>query len=141
LWLGLTTGRVVLGFVTGRFKSLKKVVAVYMMGGMTCQLIFWLFTGSNMIGAGISMFTLGIFIGPFYPSAMIMATKILPKKLHVPGICAANALAGIGATGLPVLMGTSIEYFGAYTLQPIVTIFFVVLLILWSCLPTKKRYT
>jgi len=137
LWTGLTVGRVGLGFVTGRFKSLKGIVMFYLFCGFCSHILFWSISGITM--SYISIFTLGFFIGPMFPSAMIMATIIMPKRLHVPGICAASALSGVGAASFPAFIGYVIEHHGAQVLPPIIFSYFVLLMALWISLPTKRK--
>jgi fucose permease len=79
-WLGITLGRVVLGFVTARAGE-KIAIAAYLIISVVLQLCFWLVP--NFISSAIFAGWLGFFLGPLFPAAIIVATKILPKRLHV----------------------------------------------------------
>jgi fucose permease len=79
-WLGITLGRVVLGFVTARVGE-KMAIAVYLVISVALQLCFWLIP--SFISSAIFAGWLGFFLGPLFPAAIIVATKILPKRLHV----------------------------------------------------------
>ena len=93
-WLGLTVGRVTLGFVTPRVGE-KLAIAVYVLVALGLQLIFWLVPQFYVSAVAIAL--VGYFIGPFYPAAVIAAAKLLPPELHVAGIGFASAFGGSGA--------------------------------------------
>ncbi|CAN6674755.1 bypass of stop codon protein 6 [Trichomonascus vanleenenianus] len=137
LWAGLTFGRIILGFVTGRFKDHHRVVTYYLLAALAFQVVFWV--NRYMPIACITIFFIGFFTGPMYPSAMVLATSILPKELHVPGICAASTLAGIGSASFPVLMGAMFGTIGVWTLQPLLFVFIIFLIFLWIKLGSLRR--
>lgn len=102
-WLGITVGRVVLGFVTGRIGE-KLAIAIYLLLSMALELLFWL-VPSYISSAVFSSF-LGFFLGPLFPAAIVVATKLLPRKLHVSAIGFAAAFGGGGAAVLPFAVGS-----------------------------------
>jgi len=137
-WLGLTFGRVILGFVTGRIGE-KLAIAAYMVMCMALQLCFWLIP--SFISSAIFAGWLGFFLGPLFPAAIVVATKLLPQELHVSAIGFAAAFGGGGAAVLPFVVGAIAQAKGVQVLEPIVFALFVVILILWCMLPggfTKK---
>lgn len=93
-WLGLTFGRVILGFVTPRIGELLAVI-IYTLCAVGLELVFWLVP--QFIVSAVAISLLGFFIGPLFPSAIIMATKLLPTELHVAAIGFSAAFGGIGA--------------------------------------------
>lgn len=137
-WLGLTFGRVILGFVTGNIGE-KLAIALYMVICMGLQLCFWLIP--NFIASAIFAGWLGFFLGPLFPAAIVVATKLLPRELHVSAIGFAAAFGGGGAAVLPFAVGAIAQARGVQVLQPIVFALFVAILALWCMLPggfTKK---
>ena len=60
-WLGVTVGRLVLGFVTARFGERWTIVA-YLLIGMGLQLIFWLVP--KFIVSAVAVALLGFVLGP-----------------------------------------------------------------------------
>jgi fucose permease len=137
LWTGLTAGRIGLGFVTGRFKNHKRVITIYLLCAIVSHLIFW--ASSDLIMSAVSILFVGFFTGPMFPSAMILTTQILPKRLHVPGICASTGLSGVGSATFPVMIGALLDRLGASVLQPVLCLFLFVLTGLWIALPSKRR--
>lgn len=93
-WLGITMGRVTLGFVTPRVGE-KLAIAIYAVLAIGLQLVFWLVPQFYVSAVAIAL--VGYFIGPFFPSAVIAAAKLLPPELHVAAIGFASALGGSGA--------------------------------------------
>lgn len=93
-WLGLTMGRVTLGFVTPRIGE-KLAISIYALVALGLQLIFWLVPQFYVSAVAIAL--VGYFIGPFFPSAVIAAAKLLPPELHVAAIGFSSAIGGSGA--------------------------------------------
>lgn len=118
-WVGLTVGRFLLGFVTKRaFTDEYRASHAY---GL-CSLFFY--TVFTVVGfyntdsqwyIAILFFVLffcGVFIGPLFPNASIVAMQVLPRKLHVSGVGLAVAMGGAGSALLPYLMGISLHITG-----------------------------
>ncbi|KAL8366783.1 hypothetical protein RB595_008767 [Gaeumannomyces hyphopodioides] len=137
-WLGLVVGRVVLGFVTPRLGE-KRAVACYIVPTMALQLVFWLVPQFYVSAVAVSL--QGFFIGPLFPAAIVVATKLLPKHLHVSAIGFAAAVGGSGAAVVPFAVGAIAQAKGVVVLQPIILAIFVVLFVIWLSLPRigKKR--
>jgi len=135
-WLGLTFGRVILGFVTGHIGE-KIAIAGYMIACMGLQLCFWLI--NNFISSAIFAAWLGFFLGPLFPAAIVVATKLLPSELHVSAIGFAAAFGGGGAAVLPFAVGAIAQAKGVQVLQPIVFALLVAILLLWCALPGGFR--
>lgn len=155
-WLGLTVGRVILGFVTPRLgerlalmvrtpivNNLRLFTAdppqIYLPAAMGLELLFWLVPQFYVSAVAVSL--QGFFLGPLFPAAVVAATKSLPKHLHVSTIGFAAAFGGGGAAVLPFAVGAIAQSKGVGVLQPIVLTLLGVLLGLWLALPNfnKKR--
>ena len=93
-WLGITVGRVVLGFVTPRFGERTSVTA-YLLFAMALELVFWLVPQFYVSAVAVGL--LGFFLGPLFPAVVVAATKILPKRMHVGSIGFSTAVGGSGA--------------------------------------------
>jgi len=131
-WLGLTFGRVTLGFVTGRIGE-KIAIAGYLLICMGLELCFWLIP--NFVASAVFAGWLGFFLGPLFPAAIVVATKLLPRRLHVSAIGFAAAFGGGGAAVLPFAVGAIAQAKGVQVLQPIALALFVAILALWCTLP------
>ena len=135
-WIGLTVGRFTLGWVTGRFGE-KRMVSIYLLLSIGLELVFWLVP--QFYVSAVSVALLGFFIGPLFPSAMVVETRLLPQRLHVSAVGFATAVGGSGAAIFPFAVGAIAGRAGVQTLQPIVLALFVAQLALWLCLPKVPK--
>ncbi|KAK3683529.1 major facilitator superfamily domain-containing protein [Podospora appendiculata] len=135
-WLGLTVGRVVLGFVTGRIGE-KLAITVYLLLSVALELLYWLVP--SFVASAIFVSFLGFFLGPLFPAAIVAATKLLPGDYHVSAIGFAAAFGGGGAAIFPFAVGAIAQSKGVMVLQPIVLAILVFILLMWWCLPGGMR--
>ncbi|KAI9744953.1 MAG: hypothetical protein M1818_001880 [Claussenomyces sp. TS43310] len=135
-WLGLTCGRFVLGFATGRMGE-KLAIAIYLLLSMALELLLWLIP--SFISSAVFSAFLGFFLGPLFPAAVVVATRLLPIQLHVSAIGFAAAFGGGGAAILPFAVGAIAQAKGVRVLQPIVLALLAALLVLWCTLPGGFR--
>ena len=135
-WIGLTVGRFTLGWITGRFGE-KLMVSIYLLLAIALELIFWLVP--KFYVSAVSVALLGYFIGPLFPSAMVVETKLLPRRLHVSAVGFATAVGGSGAAIFPFAVGAIASKAGVQTLQPIILGLLVAQLGLWVLLPRVPK--
>ncbi|KAM0554667.1 hypothetical protein ACHAPJ_006736 [Fusarium lateritium] len=131
-WLGLTLGRVILGFITERVGE-KTAIMVYLMLSIGLELLYWLVP--NFIASIIFVMLLGFFLGPLFPASMVAATKLLPTDYHVSAIGFAAAVGGGGAAVGPFAVGAIAQRTGVHVLQPIVVGLLGAITIVWLLLP------
>jgi fucose permease len=167
-WMGITVGRIVLGFVTPRLgeklaiavrippplsqtavlylgrRRKSMVVAnpsassqIYLPLTMALELLFWLVPQFYVSAVAVSL--QGFFLGPLFPAAVVAATKLLPKHLHVSAIGFAAAFGGSGAAIFPFAVGAIAQAKGVQVLQPIILALLGVIWGLWLCLPRIHR--
>ncbi|CAD0089305.1 unnamed protein product, partial [Aureobasidium vineae] len=137
-WLGITVGRLVLGFVTPRIGE-KLSIAIYLPIATGLELLFWLVPQFYVSAVAVAL--QGFFLGPLFPAAVVATTKLLPKHLHVSGIGFAAAFGGSGAAIFPFVTGVIAQVKGVQVLQPIILALLVVIWLFWISLPRieKKR--
>ncbi|KAL2193538.1 major facilitator superfamily domain-containing protein [Corynascus similis CBS 632.67] len=135
-WLGLTVGRVVLGFVTGKIGE-KVAIAGYLALSVALQLLYWLVP--NFAASATFVTFLGFFLGPLFPAAIVAATKLLPRDYHVSAIGFAAAFGGGGAALFPFAVGAIAQSKGVEVLQPIVLAILLFILWMWLMLPGGLR--
>jgi len=135
-WLGLTIGRVVLGFITGRIGE-KLAITGYLSLSIALQLLYWFVP--NFVASAIFVAFLGFFLGPLFPAAIVAATKLLPQNYHVSAIGFAAAFGGGGAAIFPFAVGAIAQSKGVEVLQPIVVAILVFILLMWWFLPGGLR--
>ncbi|KAI4745815.1 MFS general substrate transporter [Aureobasidium sp. EXF-12298] len=135
-WLGITLGRIVLGFVTPRIGE-KLAVSIYLPIAMGLELLFWLVPSFYVSAIAVSF--QGFFLGPMFPAIIVVTTKLLPKHLHVPAVGFAAAFGGSGGALFPFAIGALAQAKGVQVLQPIILALFGMQLVLWLCLPRIGR--
>jgi fucose permease len=150
-WMGITVGRVVLGFVTPRIGEKLAITVssfftpmlflphinpkhqIYLPITMALELIFWLVPQFYVSAVAVSF--QGFFLGPLFPAVVVAATKLLPRHLHVGAIGFAAAFGGSGAAIFPFAVGAIAQAHGVQVLQPIILALLGVILVLWLGLP------
>ncbi|KAJ4296726.1 hypothetical protein N0V90_006774 [Kalmusia sp. IMI 367209] len=135
-WMGITVGRVILGFVTPRVGE-KLAITIYLALTMAFELIFWLVPQFYVSAVAVAF--QGFLMGPLFPAAVVVATKLLPRHLHVGAIGFAAAFGGSGAAIFPFAVGAIAQAKGVKVLQPIILALLAVILGLWLCLPRVGR--
>ena len=93
-WLAVTAGRFSLGFVTPLLGE-RLAVLVYITLALAFQLVFWLVP--SFIVSAVSVALVGYFIGPIFPTAVVLEAKLLPKHLHTSAVGFSVAIGGAGA--------------------------------------------
>ncbi|KAI0152731.1 putative MFS transporter [Xylariaceae sp. FL1272] len=135
-WLGLTVGRVVLGFVTPRIGE-KLAIMIYLPITMALELLFWLVP--QFIVSAVAIGLQGFFIGPLFPAAIVAMSKLLPRHLHVGAIGFAAAFGGSGAAVLPFAVGAIAQAKGVQVLQPIILALLAAIFLVWCGLPRIEK--
>ena len=73
-----------------------------------------------------------------FPTAVVLITKVLPRRLHVGTIGFATAFGGSGGAIIPFVVGAIAQAKGVETIQPVILAVFVVLAVLWGFLPHRQ---
>lgn len=156
-WLGITVGRLILGFVTPRIGEKLSIAVspstmmplmnytfltlsqIYLPIAAGLELLFWLVPQFYVSAVAVTL--QGFFLGPMFPAAVVATTKLLPRHLHVSGIGFAAAFGGSGGAIFPFVTGVIAQAKGVKVLQPIVLSLLVVIWLFWISLPriSKKK--
>jgi len=135
-WAGMTVGRLGLSFLTaylGEFTS----VLLYLALSLALELIFWLVPSFYVSAVAVAL--LGVFLGPLFPTAIVLVTKLMPRELHVGSIGFATAFGGSGGAVFPFIVGALAQAKGVKTLQPVIVGILAALSGLWLLVPTKRK--
>jgi fucose permease len=131
-WAGMTVGRICLSFLTSRLGEFRSVL-LYLGICIGLELIFWLVP--SLVVSAVAVAFLGMFLGPLFPTAIIVVTKLLPRHLHVGSIGFGTALGGSGGAIFPFAVGAIAQAKGVKTLQPIILAILAAITGLWLLLP------
>lgn len=110
---------------------------IYSLLAITAGLILWLVP--NFYSSAVAVSFQGFFLGPFFPAVVVVATKLLPRYLHVSAIGFAAAVGGVGASILPFAMGALAQAHGVQVLQPFIIALSGSILLLWLGLPRMPK--
>lgn len=135
-WAGMTVGRLGLSFLTARLGEWPSVI-LYLGCGAGLELIFWLVP--NLVVSAVAIALMGVFMGPMFPTAIVLVAKLLPKSLHVGTIGFATAFGGSGGAIFPFIVGAIAQAKGVKTLQPVILALLVAIGGLWIVLPGARQ--
>ncbi|CAM9010807.1 unnamed protein product [Wickerhamomyces anomalus] len=141
-WIGLTVGRILLGFVTKFFKNEYRANLKYSALSLFVYLIYTVFTLSTTnktahfkLLTNLIMFIDGIFIGPLFPTSSVTLMKILPPNLHVSAVGIMSSLGGSGAAILPFLVGSITHVTKLDYLPLFITAMLTGYVVIWVLMP------
>lgn len=135
-WAGMTVGRAGLGFITERYGE-RLCVSIYLCFALALQLVFWLVP--HFVVSAVAVALLGVFLGPMFPGCVMMASRLLPSRMHVSALGFAMAIGGTGGTVFPFAIGAIAAKAGVRVLQPIIVALIVVVAALWLSFPRVKK--
>jgi len=101
------------------------------------EVIFW--KVPHFLVSAIAVSLQGFFLGPVFPSALVVTTKLLPKQLHVTAVSFVSAVGSSGGAIWPFVVGAVAQRKGVETLQPIILALLGVLVIIWTAFPRGQR--
>lgn len=125
-----------LGFVSPRVGE-KLSIALYVILAIVMELVFWLVP--QFIVSAVAVSLVGFFLGTIFPCVVVVATRILPKDLHVAAIGFAAAFSMGGAAVFPYMIGAVAQVKGVSILQPILLAMLAVALGIWGALMRAPR--
>ncbi|KAI9739949.1 MAG: hypothetical protein M1818_005005 [Claussenomyces sp. TS43310] len=131
-WAGMTVGRVGLSFLTARLGEFRSVI-LFLSISLALELLFWLVP--SLVVSAVTVSFLGLFLGPLFPTAIVLITKLMPRDLHVGSIGFATAFGGSGGAIFPFIVGAIAQAKGVKTLQPVILGLLGAISALWLLLP------
>ncbi|PYI29959.1 MFS general substrate transporter [Aspergillus indologenus CBS 114.80] len=131
-WLGLSLGRIALGFVTPRLGE-RLAIILYILSEVACGLVIHFVP--NVVVAAVATAMQGFFLGPLFPAIVYATVRLLLEHMHVTAIGVATGFSSLGSSILPFLVGVVAEAHGVRLLQPFVMVLSALILALWVCLP------
>lgn len=104
---------------------------------MAFGLVLWLVP--QFYASAVAVSLQGFFLGPLFPGAIVMVTKLLPQHLHVSSIGFAAAFGGSGAAILPFAVGALAQAKGVSVLQPFIIALSGAIFVAWLGLPRASK--
>ncbi|EMD86317.1 hypothetical protein COCC4DRAFT_166527 [Bipolaris maydis ATCC 48331] len=137
-WGGITIGRFVLTHAAPRIGE-KKFVVILTLGTVGLQLLAWL--TPNLIGNAVAVCLLGLLLGPIYPCASTIFSRLMPRNIQTTAI---GFIAGAGSSGgavAPFTTGILAQASGTWVLNPVCLGMYGAMLACWFALPRVRKRT
>lgn len=127
-WAGMAVGRLVLGPLTDRI-GVRRATALYFALAVSIETLFAVLP--YRIVSVVLMVILGFFMGPLFPSGVIVLTQLLPKELHVAAVSFVASLGQVGGALLPFGIGAVVEGLGIGVFRFAILVQSVLAMLLW----------
>ncbi|KAL1857291.1 hypothetical protein Plec18167_004769 [Paecilomyces lecythidis] len=137
-WAGITAGRFLLSHPAQRLGE-KFFVIMAIAGALGFQLIVWLVP--NLIGEAVAVAIVGLLLGPIFPCAAAVFTKLLPRNIQMSSLSFISALGSSGGAVAPFATGLLAQKVGTFVLHPICIGLFVAMEGCWGVLPKIRKRT
>ena len=111
----------------------KRAVVGLAIGAASFQLLVWLVP--NIIGNAVAEALVGLFLGPVYPCATAVFSKLLPRNVQVTALSVVGGMGSSGGALVPFITGMLAQRLGTVVLHPIVLVSFASMLVTWFLLP------
>lgn len=137
-WAGITSGRFLLSHPAHHIGE-KTAVAILTIGAAGLQILVW--RVPNFIGDAVAISLVGFLLGPVYPCATAVFSRLVPRRLQMSSLAAVSALGSSGGSVAPFFTGMLAQKGGTWVLHPICVGLFVLMLLSWGGLPgiAKRR--
>lgn len=115
-WGGITIGRFLLSHPAHKIGEKVAVVAL-IFGAAAFQLLVWLVP--NVIGEAVAVSIVGLLLGPVYPCATAVFSRLLERKVQMSALAFVSALGSSGGAVAPFFTGLLAQEVGTWVLHPI----------------------
>ncbi|KAF2218352.1 major facilitator superfamily domain-containing protein [Elsinoe ampelina] len=133
-WLGMAMGRLILGFVT------QKVGARSVIWHLTAAACLQnLFRCEDLDVFYTTVFAIGFFLGPTFPSAILVLTKAIPAHCTSNAVAIAVAVGQVGAAVTPLSLGFLSDRVGLAHLPDVSSTYSILVIGLWLILLSRQQ--
>ncbi|BFZ64871.1 hypothetical protein YB2330_006024 [Saitoella coloradoensis] len=133
-WAGLTAGRFALGYPTSIIGE-KLAATAYIAFAIALHLLFWLIP--SKISSAVFVSLVGFFLGPLFPVAISLATKIIPRRSHIAAVGFCAAIGGAGGAAFPFIAGAIAGKKGVGSVVAVVLALLGAMEICWISVPAR----
>ncbi|KAK2599685.1 hypothetical protein N8I77_011418 [Diaporthe amygdali] len=131
-WIGMAVGRLLLGLVTDKV-GVRVAATVYVVIAIVAQAVL---AAVDVAAVSIvAVIVVGFFLGPLFPSGIVVLARLLPKDLHVGAVSFVASVGQLGAACGPFALGSLVQLLGIQTFQLFILALLVVALLLWLMFP------
>lgn len=131
-WIGMAAGRLLLGLVTDKV-GVRSAATVYVVIAIVAQAVV---AAVDVAAVSIvAVIVVGFFLGPLFPSGVVVLARLLPKDLHVGAVSFVASVGQLGAAFGPFAMGAMVQLLGIRIFQVFILALLVVALLIWLAFP------
>jgi fucose permease len=130
-WAGIALGRFLLSQPCQKLGE-KISVFLLVLGATAFQLLVWLIP--NIIGEAVAVVIVGLLLGPIWPCAIVIFSRLIGRKIQMSSLSFIAALGSSGGAFAPFMTGLIAQKAGTWVLHPICVGLFGVMAISWGCL-------
>ncbi|KAI8079598.1 major facilitator superfamily domain-containing protein [Gilbertella persicaria] len=136
-WAGLASGRILLGYLSSRFgeKLMISLFTIMIIVGLFLMMIY-----KDIVLNSTVFVTLGLLLGPMFPTTVSLASKALPRSYHATSIGFMAALGAGGAALFPFLTGQVAGHYGILIMPAACIAMSVLMLVLWVFIPSDRPF-
>ncbi|KAF2152390.1 MFS general substrate transporter [Myriangium duriaei CBS 260.36] len=133
---GIALGRLLLSYFASKV-GIKLYVYLLVAGTVCLQLLTWLVP--SIVGDAVTVSLEGFLLGPVYPCAQTLFSRLLPSRLQVSAIGFIASAGSSGGAIAPFLTGLLAQAVGPVVLHPICIALFIAMIGCWALLPAVER--
>ncbi|KAL6710154.1 hypothetical protein ACN47E_009945 [Coniothyrium glycines] len=137
-WGGITLGRFGLTHLAPRIGE-KRMVVGLTMGTVVLQLLAWL--TPNLIANSVAVCLLGLLLGPVYPCAQTIFSRVLPRHVQTTAVGFIGGAGSSGGAVAPFTTGILAQAAGTWVLHPVCLGLYGVMMACWFALPKIHKRT
>ena len=137
-WGGITLGRFLLSHPAHKIGE-KLFVYCMVVGAAIFELLVW--QVPNVVGDAVAIAIVGLLLGPVYPCATVVFSRLIGRKQQVNSLSVISAFGSSGGAVAPFTTGILAQAAGTFVLHPIAIGLFAVMLVCWFSLPKMIKRT
>ena len=131
-WGGITLGRLAFPPLAQRIGE-KTLTYGLIIGAVAFEIAVWRL--ESVIGDSVFIALLGLLLGPIYPCATVVFTRLLPRNLQNTAIAFISSAGSSGGAVAPFLTGLLAQAAGTWVLHPITIGLCALMMGCWLALP------
>lgn len=131
-WIGQAAGRFALGAATDRIGT-RRATSAYLSIAIASQVVLAVVDVAAVSVAAVV--AIGFFLGPLFPSGIVMIAGLLPRALHVGAVSFVASVGQLGAALLPFALGALAQWAGIRVFQVFILAMLVATLLVWVAFP------
>ena len=135
-WAGITLGRFVLVRPAHNIGDRVSVI-ILVIGSAAFQLLVWLVP--NIIGDAVAVAIVGLLLGPAYPCATSLFSRLLPGDIQMSSLGFVASMGSSGGAVAPFFTGLLAQKVGTVVLNPICIGLFALMGVSWLLLPKEDK--